>query len=471
MNAIPSPLSLVPGQVAQVPIAQLCCDPNQPRSEFDQAALEALATDIAARGIDHPLLVRADGVIKDGERRWRAAKIAKLKTVPCLLAPASLVPDGGVAWLLDQAANNDHAEKLGPLDWARFLKKLTTEYNVAVKDVPALLAARGITMSRPYVSNLIRLVELPDWAQEKIKASTLSAAHGKVILIAKDSPKALKEVQRQIDDWQQCDYNGPLTTGDLHNLMVDALSETHPMLDSTVGEDAPKFDIKTCEGCPNRRVVSEKGYQDHLFCFDEPCFQKKQTAVSVKAAGAKTNAVAGQRVVTKLNPREAARRRQERVRHIAHERAITKIVEKTSGGLGTLDRRLIAKTYVYEIWHERLKEICKRRAWEPKKQQHGGKNYRLAAANAIDKMDDAALGGFLMECAVRGHSQTRDADNNLQETAKRYRIDLKALEKTVSAELKAKPVEKKNTKPKKPGSKKAANKKRPPVKKRAKKKK
>ena len=75
--------------VHELAVGALTPDPNQPRKAFDEKALQALADSIGERGILQPILVRQDGnrvVIVDGERRWRAAKLAKLKVVPALLA-------------------------------------------------------------------------------------------------------------------------------------------------------------------------------------------------------------------------------------------------------------------------------------------------------------------------------------------------------------------------------------------------
>ena len=449
---------LVPNQVVLIPVDQLLADAGQPRTEFDETALKALATDIGARGIDLPILIRADYVIKDGERRWRAAKRAGLKAVPCLLAADVPEENGAVEWQLDQVADNHHREPLGPLDWSRFLKKLVETppagHGVAVKDLPALLAKRGIAMSRSYCSNLMRLLDLPAWAQDLIVAGPLTAAHGKHILTANVSPKALTHLHHQIKEWLDHDYHGPLTTIDLQGLVVDAFDETHIQLDATVGETAPRFNVKTCEACPNRKVIGNaSGSRDRVFCLDAPCFEKKQQAADESAAtktgGGKINATAAHPEKRKLDPREATRRRKERARTMARERALVQITEKTKRGLGSTDRRLIAKAFVRELQHNTLKEIFTRRGWKPKRLAYGS-DYMPVADHEIDKMGGDALDGFFMECALSGNLNvgyySRGTDF-LAETGKRYGIDLAALEKTALAEITPK-----KTKAKKPAA-------------------
>src|SRR3990167_9357205 len=98
--------ALVPGQVHEVPIDSIAPDPTQPRTEFDQHALDELAQVIRTRGIENPLRVTRTGVIKHGERRWRAAKQLKLKTVPVLLtAEIAAAANAPLLHYLDQVAD------------------------------------------------------------------------------------------------------------------------------------------------------------------------------------------------------------------------------------------------------------------------------------------------------------------------------------------------------------------------------
>lgn len=281
LKALPA---LVPDQVAYVPTDAVHPDLNQPRTEFDVKALEELATDIALRGIENPIRVRADYTIKHGERRWRAAQLAKLDTVPVLLT-ADPVDEQNAALVhyLDQAADNEHQLKPSQLDRARFLKKLTEEFGVAVKEVPELLAARGITMSRSYISNIIRLLDLPKWAQDLIVAGGLAPAAGKYILMAKPSAKAsakLEELVRDAMKEHEKGYGGAVTTDYLEELVLDAFHEVHTGLNKgNYGDDAPRFDWqKECKPCPDRHEV-----KDHQFCCNRTCYDAKQDKARIAA--------------------------------------------------------------------------------------------------------------------------------------------------------------------------------------------
>jgi len=422
-------VDLIPDHVAYLPIAAICPDPNQPRTEFNETELQGLATDIAARGIEHALLVQANGYIKDGERRWRAAQIAKLATVPCLLAIDGVEVAGHdpVAYLLDQAADNDHAAKLTPLDWARFLKKLVETHGVAVKDIPALLAARGITMSRPYASNLMRLTELPDWAQDKIKTGALTPAHGKHLLIAKDSPKALAEVKSTLENWDT-EYD-PLTIEALRYAVLNALDDVHLDLECRHGDKAPQFDTKTCEGCPNRKVISEKGCRDRIFCFDETCFNKKQTEAVNKAAAKKKQDPTA-KPTRPIDPKTRERQLRQKAETIARRHAVLAIVGKANGHPDTADMHLLLNRIA---GYSETKQICERRGWQSK-----NGHFFATFATRTKGLGASELHGLLLEAALANGN-----DERFIETAKRYHVNLKALEKTALAELMPKAVAKK----------------------------
>ncbi len=434
---------LAPGHVVQVPVGMLQPDPNQPRTEFDEAALKALAADIGARGIELPIVVRGDYTIKDGERRWRAAKLAGLAAVPCLLA-STKVEEGefAVIWKLDQVADNHHGEKLSALDWSRFLHELVHVHGLAVKDIPDLLAKRGITMSRSYVSNLIRLIELPEWAQAMVKAGTLTAAHGKHILTAKDSPAAMEAVRKEIEEWLEDEWNGPLTVAEMPNMVCRAFGDTCPELTNTYGSNAPRFDVATCDGCATRKTFTFEGSGlVRSFCLNAECFEQKQTAAT-EAANTKGGNKGSVRAATKpqLDPKVKAAqervRQTEKAKKTATARAIEAIVAKADGQPGAEDLRLILSAL---LGWQNTKEIAERRGWDIEK---SGDWYN-AFSKRVDGMTAAELHGVLVEAALTGYR------NTLPKVAHRHGIDLKALEKAALEELK-KPAEKKPAKKKAP---------------------
>lgn len=160
----------------QLPVDLVRPNPDQPRSRFDQEALDSLAISIGASGIVQPLLVRALGggsyEIIAGERRWRAAKMAGLERVPVV------VRDSNEAERLEAALiENMVREDLNPVEEAKACAALVDDLGLTKEEL-----GRRVGKSRPAVSNLIRLLELPDEALELIKSGQLSEGHGRAIL-------------------------------------------------------------------------------------------------------------------------------------------------------------------------------------------------------------------------------------------------------------------------------------------------
>jgi ParB family chromosome partitioning protein len=164
------------GELRELPVSLIKPNPSQPRTNFDEAALAALAASIAATGVVHPLLVRPlpDGSYElvAGERRWRAAQQAGVDKVP------AVVRDQAEAERLQAALiENMVREDLNPVEEARACSALVQELGVTKEEL-----AKRVGRSRPAVSNLIRLLELPDEALEMLQSGDLSEGHGKALL-------------------------------------------------------------------------------------------------------------------------------------------------------------------------------------------------------------------------------------------------------------------------------------------------
>src|SRR5690606_28104092 len=134
-------------------------DPDQPRQSFEKNSLQALADNIRQRGIQVPLLVRikSEGkknvtVIKDGERRWRAAKLAKLKTVPVLLAHAG----DASQILIDQVAVNDLREKLKPMELAQALVKMRDQDKLSANEIASRMSKQGLLLTNQQIANMMK---------------------------------------------------------------------------------------------------------------------------------------------------------------------------------------------------------------------------------------------------------------------------------------------------------------------------
>ncbi|HYG97188.1 MAG TPA: ParB/RepB/Spo0J family partition protein [Solirubrobacterales bacterium] len=166
------------GELRELPVELIKPNPSQPRTNFDPDALTALAASIEASGVVQPLLVRPlpDGSYElvAGERRWRAAQQAGLEKVP------AVVRDQAEAERLQAALiENMVREDLNPVEEARACAALVQELGLTKEEL-----ARRVGRSRPAVSNLIRLLELPDEALDLLEAGDLSEGHGKALLAA-----------------------------------------------------------------------------------------------------------------------------------------------------------------------------------------------------------------------------------------------------------------------------------------------
>ncbi len=155
-------------------------NPAQPRRAFDEQALLALAESIRTRGVLQPVLVRplvgGRFELVAGERRWRAARIAELASIPAIIRHQDDAASLEVA-LIENMARED----LNPVDEARGCAALADELGLSREEV-----GLRVGRSRVAVSNLIRLLELPDEALELMERGELSEGHGRALLLAGD---------------------------------------------------------------------------------------------------------------------------------------------------------------------------------------------------------------------------------------------------------------------------------------------
>jgi ParB family chromosome partitioning protein len=169
-----------PEELRQLPVELVTPNPHQPRTAFEDEALVGLADSIRARGILQPVLVRplVGGRFEliAGERRWRAAKMAELDSIPAIVRR-----DDDAASLELALIENMAREELNPVDEARACAALVEELGLSREDV-----GLRIGRSRVAVSNLIRLLELPDEALELVERGVLSEGHGRALLLVVD---------------------------------------------------------------------------------------------------------------------------------------------------------------------------------------------------------------------------------------------------------------------------------------------
>jgi ParB family chromosome partitioning protein len=167
-------------ELRELPVELIVANPTQPRKRFDEDALQALAGSLGERGVLQPVLVRPKPggtyELVAGERRWRAAKLAGIERIPALVRMHDDAEAIELA-LIENMARED----LSPVEEARACAALVEELGITREDV-----GRRIGRSRVAVSNLLRLLDLPDEAIELLTQGTLTEGHGRALLLAED---------------------------------------------------------------------------------------------------------------------------------------------------------------------------------------------------------------------------------------------------------------------------------------------
>ncbi len=168
------------GELQTLNASELQPGKYQPRTRMDPGSLEELAASIKTQGVMQPILVRPIGSLFDakryeiiaGERRWRAAQIAGLNSVPCLVRE---IPDE--AALAMSLIENIQREDLNPLEEAAGIQRLIDEFGMTHQQ-----AADAVGRSRPAASNLLRLLQLAPQVQELLMAGDIDMGHARALL-------------------------------------------------------------------------------------------------------------------------------------------------------------------------------------------------------------------------------------------------------------------------------------------------
>ena len=224
-----------------VPLDLIEPNPRQPRREFDEEALVALSESIASRGVLQPVVVRplAGGMFEliAGERRLRASKLAGLESIPAVIRHTE-------DWeRLDLAlAENMARVDLNPVEEARACAMLVDDLGLSKAEV-----GRRVGKSRVAVSNLVRLLELPDEVLDSIEAGALTEAHGRAILTCKDHDVrkrlgrdarehgwSVRETERRAREFAA---DGPTKRAapGIHPDLADSLAATEEALSAALG--------------------------------------------------------------------------------------------------------------------------------------------------------------------------------------------------------------------------------------------
>jgi len=161
--------------VREVAVDEVARNPRQPREVFDDEELANLAASIASVGLLQPIVVRAAAQgfqLVAGERRLRAARLAGLDTIPAVVRGTD---DDEL--LTEALVENIHRVQLNPIEEASAYAQLLDDFGISKQQL-----ARRLGRSRPTISNLLRLLTLPEQIQVRVAAGVLSAGHAKAVL-------------------------------------------------------------------------------------------------------------------------------------------------------------------------------------------------------------------------------------------------------------------------------------------------
>ena len=173
--------------VREIEVSRIRRNPNQPRIQFDEQALEELAESIRERGVLQPILLRSDGdgfMIVAGERRWRAAQRAQLHSIPAIVREIDESTTAELALI-----ENIQRQDLNPLEEAEGYRQLIERHGHTQEDV-----GRIVHKSRSHVANVLRLLDLPEFVRQSLLQGDISMGHARAVATANDPDALAREI-------------------------------------------------------------------------------------------------------------------------------------------------------------------------------------------------------------------------------------------------------------------------------------
>lgn len=172
-----TPVGTAPeGEILEIPLERIEPGPYQARRDFDPEALEELSASIKAHGVMQPVVVRPLGddryQLIIGERRWRAGRLAGLKTIPAVVRQVDDLASSEMMLI-----ENIQREDLNPVEEAEAYRRLVEEFNMKQEEI-----SERVGKSRAYIANALRLLQLPAEIRQLLGRGLLSPGHGKVLL-------------------------------------------------------------------------------------------------------------------------------------------------------------------------------------------------------------------------------------------------------------------------------------------------
>jgi ParB family chromosome partitioning protein len=191
------------GDQKELPLDQVFPNPDQPRTAMDEDRIAELADSIRQVGVLQPVIVRprdAGYQIIAGERRWRAARVAGLETIPVRIMHADETQALELALI-----ENLQRQDLNPVEEARGYRRLLSEYDMTQAEL-----AEKVSKSRSAITNALRLLDLPEEVQELLYDGRMSAGHARAVLSIPDEEKRIRLANKIIE--------GGLSVRDAENL-------------------------------------------------------------------------------------------------------------------------------------------------------------------------------------------------------------------------------------------------------------
>jgi len=245
-----------------------------PRKKFDAEKMTELVESIKKRGILLPIIVREkSGPVRQfelvsGERRLRAAKEAKLATVPAIIKELS---DSEVLEI--QIIENIQREDLTPLEEAQGLKILIEKYKYKQEEL-----AQKIGKSQGYIAARLALLEIPKDFQELLNEGVLTPGHAKYLMILKGADKVQISLMGSLKNNFKS-FGRQITVKDFEDQVKDTIhNATKKLYKETYGGGNPEFDLKDCEKCEFNKSVDLKWEKNKKRCFNPSCWNRKQAA-------------------------------------------------------------------------------------------------------------------------------------------------------------------------------------------------
>lgn len=187
-----SPDARSSNNVVEIPLDQIDNNVNQPRKDFNSEKLYELAESIKANGVVQPILLNRVGsryIIVAGERRWRASKIAGLKTIPSIIQNYTATQSAEIAII-----ENLQRADLNEIELARGIRRLMDEHSLTHEQISTRLGK-----SRSTITNTLRLLTLPSEIVQMIEQGTLSAGHAKLLVSVTPSANALALARKCVE--------------------------------------------------------------------------------------------------------------------------------------------------------------------------------------------------------------------------------------------------------------------------------